>query len=127
MLRHFSTIRASIVSLAIPICLTLGGAMVKYTDDILLLAYLSVVEFIVYLYAFNISKAFSLRIQILTVTLMALEDGERRDPHKIIDTLELRRKFKPDFFDRLILRIGVIFHLGLYAYILAHFALGSIQ
>jgi hypothetical protein len=117
MLRHYSSIRAAVVSFTAPIVFAMGALVLSNVDNGPLVVYLLLAEYVLFaIFSYSVMYL-SRQIYLLRRCLIQLEFGEEVSPHDSLDKVRIIRDFKMDVFDKLLLTIGAFFHIGFYFYL----------
>jgi hypothetical protein len=116
-LRHYSTMRGSLVSFLFTAFFGLGGWALSNPGNAALAVYLLASQLIVLSCAIFSSLFFSANIRNMRRVLIALEGGERVNLYNRLDLFRLWKEVRPDHFDWFILFGGPLIYIGFLAYI----------
>ncbi|MBN1597096.1 MAG: hypothetical protein JW894_02285 [Bacteroidales bacterium] len=128
MIRHYSSVRIGILSFLLPVSFTFGGAIINFIDNIPLLFYLIITEFIIYLIASVSAIYFTSKQNYLISFLIEIEHKKKiKELYNRIQFFSFRKYIHLDIFDWFLIIGGFILHIGLYVFILYHMELLNIK
>jgi hypothetical protein len=117
LLRHYSAMRGVVLSLLIPMCFGMVGIVLTNMSNKTLVAYLVISELLLFSGATYASIYLSKHVTVLRKCLIALEAGKDTNPYNVLDKIRLFHGLEMDIFDKLLLGVGILFHIGFYIYI----------
>ena len=116
MLRHYSTSRTAVLSIAIPVCAAILGWVLATPTQSRLTIYLLIAEVVVFAYTLVLSLFFSAKYEQTRRALVRLEAGEDIAVYNSIVGTRLRGGWYLDAVDKSLVCIGLLLHLAYYAY-----------
>lgn len=116
MLRHYSSVRMMVLSIALPVCIAILGWVVASLQQTRVVLYLLIAEGLLFLYAFAMSFFFSTKYEQTRQVLAHIEAGEDVRVYTNIVSYRLRERMHLDGIDKSLASVGVIAHLVFYAY-----------
>lgn len=118
MLRHYSTTRIAVLSIALPVCLAILGWVFSSSRAGGLSTYLLVAEAIVFLYSLALSLFFSSKYEQTRQALVRMEAGETVYLYNALSRSRLQQWLKLDGIDKSLITAGLILHGVYYVYYL---------
>ena len=117
MLRHYSTSRTAVLSIAVPTCLViLGWAISVRSQQRSLAVYLLVVEVALFAYTLALSFLFSTKYEQTRRCLLRIEAGEDVALYNAVAGARLREPLVLDGIDKSLITMGFLLHLAFYVY-----------
>lgn len=116
LLRHYSTMRGSLVSFLLTASLAMGGWALTNRNTKPLVYYLAACEFAVYLFAVVVCVYFSTYVNKMRKVLIRIESGQPQKLYQGLDTSRFAPDMRFDVFDWLIVIGGASIHLSMLAY-----------
>jgi hypothetical protein len=118
MLRHYSTSRTAVLSIAMPVCVgILGWALSIKTGRATF--YLLAAELVIFLYALLLSLFFSSKYEQVRRCLIRLELGEDIPLYNSVVSARLRGGLQLDGVDKSLILVGCLLHVAFYVYFLS--------
>jgi hypothetical protein len=116
LLRHYSSSRTAVLTIAIPICIIILGWTLASAARPRLALFLLTGEFLVFVYALILSLFFSAKYEQTRLVLIRIETGENAAVYSNIAGTRLRGRWHPDAIDKSLIAIGILFHITYYIY-----------
>ena len=116
MLRHYSSSRTAVISIALPICLGLLVGAFSLGQSRRVAIYILAAEAILFLYSVVLSIFFSIQYEQLRRLLLRIEAGEDVFLYNGMASFGLRRVVYLDGIDKSFILIGIVLHSACYAY-----------
>lgn len=125
MMRHFSNVRALIISFSITAFIAVVGFVLLNLQNLPILLYLIFTELFFFVWAVIFYLHLSNFVKTARSCLQALERGDNANPHHALANVVRFKGLKLDFFDKLYLSLTTVLHVFLYLYIF--FRLGTLS
>jgi hypothetical protein len=119
MLRHYSTNRVAVLTIAIPLCVGIFGWLLSTPKQSRMVIFLLVSELLMFVYALALSLFFSAKYEHTRRCLVRLEGGEDVAVYSSIGSTRLRGGWILDAVDRSLIVIGLVLHTAFYVYYFA--------
>lgn len=116
LLRHYSSSRTAVLTIAIPICVGILGWVLALASRTRLTVYLLLAELAVFSYALTLSLLFSAKYEQTRRVLIRIEMGNDVAVYGNIAGTRLRGSWKLDGVDKSLILIGALLHCAYYVY-----------
>lgn len=123
MVRHFSTARGTIVTIALPLAFVTFGWILGHLDDPVLVTAALIIEAVLFIAGVLASMNLSLRLIALRGSLMDMELGDQSKPHNLLQTYSVLASPTPDIYDWFLIVVGTVIHVALWMYLGIHYFL----
>jgi hypothetical protein len=115
-LRHYSTSRTAVLSVALPICVAILGWVLVSPPGGRLAIFLLSAEVIVYSYSVVLSIFFSGKYEQIRKALVKIEAGDEILLYSTVVGIRPRGRWHLDMMDRTLIVASVVLHLAYYTY-----------
>jgi hypothetical protein len=119
LLRHYSSSRTAVLTIAIPICVGILGWVLAVPPRTRLTLYLLFAELLVFGYALILSLFFSAKYEQTRRILIRIEMGEDAAVYNNIAGARLRGAWKLDSVDKSLILTSLLLHSAYYIYYFA--------
>jgi hypothetical protein len=117
MMRHFSTIRAVVISFSLSAFLLIVGLVIGNLQNEVFVRCILMAEFFFFCWSLFFYFYLSTCREVARQCLMRMETGESANPHRSLSSFRFWKDRKFDFFDWMFLSLSIILHLFLYLFV----------
>ena len=113
--------RGTITTIVLPAALLVFGWVLGHEDDPVLVVGSLIIEAALFGLATLAVINLSLSMRFLRRCLLDLERGVVVKPHSVLAASWVLAEPRPDFFDGVVIILGVVLHTTMYAYLIIHY------
>ena len=114
-MRHYSASRTAVLSTAVPVCVVILGVILSIADLTRTSLFLTVVEVVIFSYAWFLSVMFGQKYSQAQKLAIRLEGGERVAVHTAMAMSGNKGPRRLDLVDKSLLWLGVVGHVAFLA------------